>query len=110
MALAGRPEPAGRAPVDLGSVPTAAWDEVAELGFDTVWLMGVWRRSPAGVAVALANPDLVAEFRRALPDYTDADVVGLAVLRARLRGRRRPGRARRAGRRPARRWPSGGCD
>ena len=73
--LAGLSRSAGRR-VHLGSVPPAAWDEIAELGFDTVWLMGVWRRSPAGVAVALDNPDLVAEFRRALPDYTDADVVG----------------------------------
>jgi hypothetical protein len=66
---------AGR-PVDLGSVPPAAWDALAALGPDAVWLMGVWERSPAGVAVALANPDLVASFRATLPDYRDADVVG----------------------------------
>jgi hypothetical protein len=73
--LAGLSRSAGRR-VDLGSVPPAAWDEIVALGFDTVWLMGVWRRSPAGVAVARENPDLVAEFRRALPDYTEADVIG----------------------------------
>ncbi len=66
---------AGR-PVDLGSVPPEAWDGLAALGPDAVWLMGVWERSPAGVAIALANPDLVASFRAALPDYRDADVVG----------------------------------
>ena len=36
-------------PIDLGSVPQRHWDEIAGLGFDAVWLMGVWRRSPAGI-------------------------------------------------------------
>lgn len=62
--------------VDLGSVPAAAWDEVAALGFDAVWLMGVWERSPAGVGIALADPHLTASFQAALPDLAEADVVG----------------------------------
>ena len=66
---------AGR-PVNLGSVPDAVWDDLAGLGIDAVWLMGVWQRSPTGIAIALATPDLVASFRAALPDYTEADVVG----------------------------------
>jgi hypothetical protein len=66
---------AGR-PIDLGSVPEQEWDAVAAAGFDAVWLMGVWERSPAGAAVALANDDLVAGFRAALPDYAPDDVVG----------------------------------
>jgi hypothetical protein len=32
--------------------------EIADLGFDGVWLMGVWQRSPAGVAIAWSNEDL----------------------------------------------------
>ena len=43
------------------------------LGFDAVWLMGVWQRSPAGIAIALANAALVESF---------------AARAARLRGRR----------------------
>ena len=66
----------GGAPVDLASVPESEWERVAVLGFDVVWLMGVWERSPAGVAIALANPSLVASFERALPDFAAADVVG----------------------------------
>src|SRR4051794_14840469 len=62
--------------VDLGSVPHERWDAIADAGFDAVWLMGVWQRSPAGIAVALANVGLVASFESALPDYTPADVVG----------------------------------
>jgi len=65
----------GRA-IDLGSVPDRYWDEVADLGFDGVWLMGVWQRSPAGVAIALSNDDLRASFAAALPDWQASDVVG----------------------------------
>src|SRR5262245_55786406 len=38
--------------------------------------MGVWERSPAGIAVAGQNATLQDEFRRALPDCTDNDIVG----------------------------------
>src|SRR3954452_23278719 len=62
--------------VDLGSVPAGVWDAIAGIGYDVVWLMGVWRRSPAGIAVALQNVDLMASFQEALPDFVDADVVG----------------------------------
>jgi glycosidase len=62
--------------VELGCVPEARWDAIAELGFDAVWLMGVWTRSPAGVAVALSNPTLCAGFEEALPGYGPEDVVG----------------------------------
>ena len=62
--------------VGLGDVPAGEWDAIAALGFDTVWLMGVWERSPAGIAIALENDDLVASFREALPDYRSEDVVG----------------------------------
>jgi hypothetical protein len=62
--------------VDLGSVPSSCWDEIADLGFDAVWLMGVWQRSPAGVAIALSNDDLRASFAAALPDWQASDVVG----------------------------------
>jgi hypothetical protein len=66
---------AGR-PLTLATVPAAEWDRLAGLGVDAVWLMGVWERSPAGIRVALRNSGLLADFRRALPDFAEADVVG----------------------------------
>ncbi|GAA4941680.1 alpha-amylase family glycosyl hydrolase [Actinoplanes utahensis] len=62
--------------VTLGDVPGEVWDEVAVPGVDAVWLMGVWERSPAGLAVAHANDGLQRSFREALPDLAEADVVG----------------------------------
>jgi glycosidase len=64
------------APVDLSSVPNAEWDAIAALGFDAVWFMGVWERSPAGIAIANKNPNLLADFHRALPDFRPEDNVG----------------------------------
>ena len=40
--------------VDLASVPAAEWDAIAAYGFDGLWLMGVWERSPMGIAIATA--------------------------------------------------------
>src|SRR5947209_7477047 len=38
--------------------------------------MGVWERSPAGIAIANQNKNLVDEFRRVLPDFAPEDNVG----------------------------------
>jgi len=62
--------------VDLSSVPSAEWDAIAAYGFDGVWLMGVWERSPAGIAIANRNQGLLADFRKALPDFRSEDNVG----------------------------------
>src|SRR4051794_38128126 len=60
----------------VGQVPAEIWDEVALPGIDTVWLMGVWERSPAGIAVARANESLQREFAAVLPDLAPDDLVG----------------------------------
>jgi alpha amylase-like protein len=62
--------------VSLSSVPPAEWDAVAAYGFDAVWLMGVWERSAAGISIANKNKNLLADFRRALPDFRPDDNVG----------------------------------
>ncbi|MGK3940672.1 alpha-amylase family glycosyl hydrolase [Streptomyces caeruleatus] len=63
-------------PVTLGDVPGEVWDRLARPGLDSVWLMGVWERSPAGREIALRDPGLMASFREALPDVIDADIAG----------------------------------
>jgi hypothetical protein len=62
--------------VTLADVPERAWDALARPGVDTVWLMGVWERSPAGREIALVDPAVRAAASAALPDATDADIVG----------------------------------
>lgn len=65
-----------REPITLASVPSEEWDALAAFGFDAVWFMGVWERSPAGIRISMRNEGLLADFRRALPDFTDQDNVG----------------------------------
>jgi hypothetical protein len=31
--------------ITLAEVPDSEWDALARLGFDAIWLMGVWKRS-----------------------------------------------------------------
>ncbi|HEY6007338.1 MAG TPA: hypothetical protein VIU40_03380, partial [Geobacteraceae bacterium] len=44
-----------KSPVTLATVPKKEWDAIADLNVDAVWFMGVWERSPAGIAVAMGN-------------------------------------------------------
>jgi hypothetical protein len=63
-------------PVSLSTVPSEEWDALSSFGFDAVWFMGVWERSPAGIAIANQNKGLLEDFRRALPDFRPEDNVG----------------------------------
>jgi hypothetical protein len=62
----------------LATIPDSVWDGIAEWGVDAVWLLGVWSRSPAGARIALDDPDVTADLRRTLRDFTEADVAGSA--------------------------------
>jgi len=65
-----------RGPVTLATVPEQEWDALAAYGFDAVWFMGVWERSPAGIEISRRNEGLLEDFRRALPDFSAKDNVG----------------------------------
>lgn len=62
--------------ITLDTIPEEEWDRLSSLGFDAVWFMGVWERSPAGIAIAKGNINLLEDFRRALPDFRMEDNVG----------------------------------
>ena len=73
--------------ITLAGVPPKEWDQLASFGVDAVWFMGVWERSPAGIAIANRNNGLLADFRRALPDFRRGGQRRIPVLRAAIRGR-----------------------
>lgn len=60
----------------LGGVPDSELKRIADYRFDAVWLMGVWERSPAARGVSREFPGWQEDFRRALPDCTEQDIVG----------------------------------
>ncbi len=62
--------------ITLANIPEAEWDRLAGLGFNAVWLMGVWERSPAGLAIAMQNPGIMSDLRDALPDLNEEDIIG----------------------------------
>jgi hypothetical protein len=62
----GLTQTAGRR-ITLADVAACDWDAATPAGADAVWLMGVWERSPPGLAVAAGNAELQASFRDALP-------------------------------------------
>jgi hypothetical protein len=64
--------------IDLHSVPGSEWDAIAKYGFEAVWLMGVWERSPGCAAISNRNQVLLDDFRRVLPDFRPEDNVGSA--------------------------------
>jgi Alpha amylase, catalytic domain len=82
----------------LDEVPGAEWDALAALPVDHVWLMGVWERSPAGLAIARnafsfrgARPEDIIGSPYCVRDYAvDARFGGreaLAAARAELAAR-----------------------
>ena len=62
--------------ITLATVPDRVLDEWAALGFDAIWLMGVWTTGPLGLEIARDHPGLQEEYHRALPDYTPGDIAG----------------------------------
>ena len=62
--------------ISLANVPGKEYDELSNLGFNSVWLMGVWKRSPAGLEIAKKHEGIMKDIREALPDFTEEDIAG----------------------------------
>jgi hypothetical protein len=60
----------------LQDVPGEEWDHLADLGFDFVYLMGVWRRSLIGRRIFRTDLRNFPNFDTALPAWKVRDVVG----------------------------------
>ena len=65
----------GRA-VTLDDIPDAELDHLAEMGFDWVWLLSVWRTGPAGQQVSRSHPGWRREFEETLSDLREEDIAG----------------------------------
>jgi hypothetical protein len=61
--------------IKLADVPDSEWDALAQRGFDVIWLMGVWQRSPESRRLALADPNNPPMYNRALPGWVARDVI-----------------------------------
>jgi len=64
--------------ITLGKVPDQEWDRLRALGFDFIWLMGVWERSALGRRIARTDATLFPGYDEALPGWTVSQVAGSA--------------------------------
>jgi hypothetical protein len=62
--------------IGLADVPDAEWAAVARLGFDAVWLMGVWQRSPISRRISLEDPSNFPGYDAARPGWKPGDIIG----------------------------------
>ncbi len=62
--------------ITLANIPGNEWDELVRSGFDAIWLMGVWERSPAGLIIAKQHEGIMKDLREALPDLKEEDIAG----------------------------------
>ncbi len=71
--------------ITLGEVPDEEWDQLGRLGFDVIWLMGVWRRSPQSARIFQSDSSLSAQYNEALPGWKPDQVVGSPYAAAQYR-------------------------
>lgn len=62
--------------ITLATIPDKVIDAWAGLGFDAVWLMGIWTTGTLGREIALEHAGLRSDYRLVLPDLTNEDVLG----------------------------------
>ncbi len=60
----------------LDDIPDGELDQLAEHGFDWIWMLSVWQTGLAGQQVSRTNPEWRREFHETLPDLTDEDIPG----------------------------------
>ncbi len=60
----------------IKDVPKEYWLNLSSLGFDCVWLMGVWKTNESVIKKYCFEPGLVGDYNKALKDWTDTDVIG----------------------------------
>lgn len=65
-----------RKKINLSNIPAVEYDDLAHRGYDAVWLMGVWERSPFGKAIARQHAGIMEDVFSALPDFNEDDFSG----------------------------------
>ena len=60
----------------LNEIPIDEIERISRLGFQCIWLMGVWTTGPEAIALGRSDPELQRDYKRALPDVTNDDVIG----------------------------------
>ena len=70
----------------LDDIPDKDLDGLAEMGFDWIWFLSVWRTGEAAGKVSRENPGWRSEFKETLPDLREEDIGGSGRIRPSLVG------------------------
>ena len=62
--------------ITLQDVPKAEWEKLRELGFDLIYMMGMWRRSATGRSISRSQTSLFSRYDECLPGWSFDDVPG----------------------------------
>ena len=60
----------------LDDIPETDLDRLARLNFEWVYFLGVWQTGEAGRSLSRSNPAWLAEYKKVLPDVSEADICG----------------------------------
>jgi glycosidase len=64
-------------PASLADIPDAKLDQFSTLGFDFIWLLGIWKTGAAGRKVSATNPDWRPGYEETLgADLREEDICG----------------------------------
>ena len=62
--------------VTLDDIPDTELDRLADMGFDWIWFLSVWRTGTAAQRVSRSNAEWRKEFQETLPDLCEEDITG----------------------------------
>ncbi len=63
-------------PALLDDISDAELDGWRKMGFDWIWLLGVWKTGAGSREILRSNPEWRRKFEQVLPDLNDADITG----------------------------------
>ncbi|KAF2077465.1 hypothetical protein CYY_001238 [Polysphondylium violaceum] len=62
--------------VTLNDIPMQEFQKIKDMGFDMVWMMGVWELGQYGLNYDQTNQGLLQHYAQVLPGYTQSDIIG----------------------------------
>ncbi|GAM22240.1 hypothetical protein SAMD00019534_054150 [Acytostelium subglobosum LB1] len=60
----------------LSDIPIEEFQKIKDMGFDMVWMMGVWSLGAYGLNYDRTNQQLLQHYGQVLPGYTTDDIIG----------------------------------
>lgn len=57
-------------------IPESVFDEWKQMGFEWIWMMGIWELGQYGLNLDRTSPKKKSDYDKLLPDWTSDDVIG----------------------------------